>query len=72
MRKMARELKLGRESLRKLFRSDLGLKLRDRRIEHHLTPAIRENGEKDAGAFYGDSHRFRMTKFSSLKRNYSR
>ena len=41
---MARELKLGRESLRKLVRSDLGLKLRERRIEHHLTTAQKMQG----------------------------
>ena len=39
---MARELKVGRESLRKLVRSDLGLKSLKRRTGHHLTPAILE------------------------------
>ena len=42
MRKMARELKVSKESLRKLVRSDLGLKSLKRRTGHHLTPAIRE------------------------------
>ena len=39
---MARELKVDRESLRKLIHSDLGLKSLKRRTGQHLTHAIRE------------------------------
>ena len=42
MRKMAKELGVNRESLRKLVRYDLGLKSLKRKTVHHLTPALRQ------------------------------
>ena len=42
MRKMAKELGVNRESLRKLVHYDLGLKSLKRKTVHHLTPALRK------------------------------
>ncbi|KAI6653971.1 MhmaT1 transposase [Oopsacas minuta] len=42
MRKMAKELEINRESLRKLVHQDLGLKSLKRKTVHHLTPSIRQ------------------------------
>ncbi|KAI6659634.1 Transposase [Oopsacas minuta] len=42
MRKMAKELEINRESLRKLVHQDLGVKSLKRKTVHHLTPSIRQ------------------------------
>ncbi|KAI6658827.1 MhmaT1 transposase [Oopsacas minuta] len=44
MRKMAKELEIKRESLRKLIHQDLGLKSLKRKTVHHLTPSICQKG----------------------------
>ena len=61
MRKMACELKVGRESLRNLVRIDLGLKSLKRRNNTFSHQLFERNGSKDAGAFYGGSDEIPMT-----------
>ena len=42
MRKMAKDMGVNRESLRKVVREDLGLKSLKRKTAHHLTPTLRQ------------------------------
>ena len=72
LRKVTRELMVGRESLCNLVRIDLGLVAHSKDAYNTISHQLFErNGSKDAGAFYGGSDEFPMTKIFSHVRFFT-